>query len=168
MGSGFVLDEGTVLTNRHVVDGARTITVTAGDGTSIGVTSASESNFVDLGVVHVARTSVQGLRLADVDSPRGTTVSVVGYPLDGPLTTTGGQIAEYVVEPAISAVDPVLRLNVDLNPGNSGGPVVDGDGRVVGVAYASERSTGYGLAVPASTVRAALRDVSGLVPVAPC
>jgi hypothetical protein len=62
----------------------------------------------------------------------------------------------------ISSIDPVLRVNVDRNPGKPGGPVVDPGVRVVGVAFSSGRATGHGLAVGVSTVVAALRDTAGL------
>lgn len=168
MGSGFVVDGHTVLTNRHVVEGAQEIRVETRDGTPLEVESADESDYVDLGIIHIAPTSVVPLSLAGGNAARGTAVRVLGYPLNGPLTTTGGLVAEYVVDDSISAVDPVIRLNVDLNPGNSGGPVIDPGGRVVGIAYASERSTGYGLAVAAATVEAARRDLNGLRPVEAC
>lgn len=168
VGSGVVTSESRVLTNRHVVDGATTIVVETWEGRSLGFVSADVAGSVDLAVLTVDTAGAAALPLAAAAAARGTPVFALGFPFGAAFASVSGIVAEYMIVPELSPVDPVIRLDIDLNPGNSGGPVVDAAGTVVGLAYATERRTGYGLAIPALTIASALRDATDLRPVVPC
>jgi S1-C subfamily serine protease len=153
IGSGFVLPGGVVVTNRHVIDQPRTISLNTWDGRSLEATVSGIAVDSDLAVLQLdddAELPVAELRTDPVEV--GETIVAVGYPGGGPAAVTTGKVvgladAELLGEPA-----PVLRVDATIRPGNSGGPLLDEEGRVVGVVFALEIGTGYGLAVPVGTL----------------
>ena len=153
-GSGFPFAPNRVMTNAHVVAGVRSPDVAVG-GT--GKTYPAKVVYFDA-QIDVAVLAVPGLP-ADplqfsLDAERGDSVAVIGYPEDGPLTATPGRVrdVQYAGGRDIYSHDDVLReivsMRVEVRPGNSGGPVVDGNGEVIGVVFASSSEgsdTGYAL-----------------------
>jgi S1-C subfamily serine protease len=95
-------------------------------------------------------------RFGDLASS-GDAVTAVGYPLGGPLTLSAGTVIDRVDGASLGIEGPVMRLTATVRPGNSGGPVLDRKGHVVGIVYAIERATGFGLAVPVDTLRSLVR-----------
>jgi S1-C subfamily serine protease len=172
VGSGFLLDPRTIITNRHVVEGAQEITVETWQGEELTVEVASRAGFADVAVVRLAA-AVSGLRrpvaaLAPADPGPGTPVRAFGYAEGGPLQVTSGRVESYVSDLRLESFGKVMRADVDIETGNSGGPVLDDDERVVGVVYAIELSSDLALIIPVSTLHRLLTDRAGLAPVEAC
>jgi S1-C subfamily serine protease len=151
-GSGFVVDVGdgpVILTNRHVVDGARQVAVRALDGTANArVVEVEVSDVADVAVLRVADPGglPPALRLVDRPVAVGDDVRLVGFPAARPATTAGT---------VVEAAPAQLLLELEVVPGASGSPVVDASGHVVGQIHAVTAG-GLGLATPAELlVRAA-------------
>jgi S1-C subfamily serine protease len=153
IGSGFVLPGGVVVTNRHVIDQPRAVTINTWDGVSLeaSVTGiAVDSDLAILQLSEAAELPVAELRTTPVEV--GETVVAVGYPGGGPATVTTGSVVGLVDGELLDEPAPVLRVDAVIRQGNSGGPLLDEAGRVVGVVFALEVGTGYGLAVPVTTL----------------
>jgi S1-C subfamily serine protease len=154
IGSGFVLPGGIVVTNRHVVDEPRRVTLNTWDGVSLDADVTGIAVDSDLAVLRLADDAdlpVAELRTTPVQV--GETVVAVGYPGGGPATVTTGEVLGMVdVEDLLGEPSPVIRVDATIRQGNSGGPLLDEEGRVVGVVFALEVGTGHGLAVPVDTL----------------
>ena len=157
-GSGTVIaPDGWVLTNAHVVEGVRDVEVRLHDGSTAGGRVAGTDPATDLALV---RANASGLEYATVgDSHRlraGQLVVAIGSPLGFQSTVSAGVVS--ALGRSLRGrdgrlIDNVIQHTAPLNPGNSGGPLVDGRGRIVGVNTAIiAMAQGIGFAVPASTV----------------
>jgi S1-C subfamily serine protease len=154
-GSGFLAGGGMVVTNRHVVDEARTITVTLHDGTRPPVVRVERVVTADVGLVTLAPAELpEPLSLAVEAAEVGDAVVVRGYPLDAGLHHERGRVVG--IDRRDGAAWPTLRMSAVVRPGSSGGPVTRSDGRVVGVVFALERAVDYSIAVPAAAISEAL------------
>ena len=141
-GSGFIIsDDGLAITNNHVVTGAATIEVFIGgdDSTAYNAQIVGVSECNDLALIQIATDeTLPYLEWVDEPPTVGTEVYAAGFPLGDPeYTLTRGiiakaktQIADYIV-----AVDSAIEHDANLQPGNSGGPLVDVNGRLVGVNF---------------------------------
>jgi putative serine protease PepD len=169
-GSGFVIDEeGHIVTNQHVVDGAQSVTVTFSDGTEEQATVVGADPSTDIAVLDVDRPSSQLTPLsftADGSLEVGDAVIAIGSPfgLQGTLTTgVISALGREIESPNRFTIENVVQTDAALNHGNSGGPVLDLQGRVVGVAaqIASESggSDGIGYAVPGDTAQRVAREL---------
>lgn len=175
-GSGWVARAGLVVTNAHVVAGQDDTTVQlGGEGASVGAEAVWYDPRNDLAILRAPDLGgAPGLRM-DVDAEAGTSAAVLGFPEDGPYDVRParlGQTANVLTQDAYGR-GPVQRSITSLRglvrQGNSGGPVVDGRGRVVATVFAAatgRERTAYG--VPDSVVRDALRRVRGPVDTGPC
>ncbi|MDO9354595.1 MAG: trypsin-like peptidase domain-containing protein [Solirubrobacteraceae bacterium] len=166
-GTGFVVAQnGTIVTNAHVVDGASSVRVIFDDGdASVEGTVLGRDVSADLAVVKIDPDSVKKLTvlgLADSDDvTTGQEVLAVGYPLGLDRTATSGivsGIGRQIKAQNGFSIDKVIQTDASINPGNSGGPLLDGRGRVIGVnsqiaATGSGSNTGIGFAIPSNTVR---------------
>jgi len=157
-GSGFVGPDGTVITNRHVVDGATSISVETAAGERWEVTTAETAVAADLARLRVPGTGhppVAGVAPADARS--GTSVRVIGFPRGGPVAATVGRVVDVTDgERDLGGAPRTQRISAVVEPGNSGGPLLDADGHVVGIVYAVELATGHGLVIPASEIKSAM------------
>ncbi|MDD7772697.1 MAG: trypsin-like peptidase domain-containing protein, partial [Firmicutes bacterium] len=149
-GTGFIITEdGYILTNHHVVEGAKTLTVTLNDGTEYPATLVgSESAISDVALLKIDATGLTTVDIGDSDSLQvGEEVCTIGNPL-GELTNT-------LTVGYISAKDreintdgtPINMMQTDaaINSGNSGGPLFDMNGNVVGITtakYSGETNSG--------------------------
>jgi S1-C subfamily serine protease len=164
IGSGFVLPGGVVVTNRHVIDQPRQVTLNTWDGRSLEASVTGIAIDSDLAVLQLeddVDLPVAELRTTPVRA--GETVVAVGYPGGGPATVTTGSVVGLVDGELLGEPSAVLRVDATIRQGNSGGPLLDEDGRVVGVVFALEVGTGYGLAVPVTTLLERLEG-EGLTP----
>jgi S1-C subfamily serine protease len=181
-GSGWVAAPGLVVTNAHVVAGETDTTVEIG-GNPPGLPAAivDFDPHDDIAVLRVGGLNERVLPLAR-GAPPGTPAAILGYPLDGPFDVEPGRIGQTQVATTQDAYGngPVQRsieaLRGLVRPGNSGGPLVDAAGQVVGTVFAaitgsSGTANGDGLAVPNALVRAQLAQAerrSGTVGSGPC
>jgi len=94
-----------------------------------------------------------GLTLAPADPPRASPVWVAGYPLGGALKLVRGTVLNYTSGGPFGESGRLMRSDAPLKSGNSGSPVLDASGRVVGVAFGVESDNSDALIVPVSTVR---------------
>jgi hypothetical protein len=175
-GSGWVAGDGLVVTNAHVVAGQDDTTVQpGGEGASTDADAVWFDPRNDLAILRVPGLSgARPLRM-NVNAEPGAEAAVLGFPEDGPYDVRParvGQTATVVTQDAYGR-GPVQRLITSIRGlvrhGNSGGPLVDADGRVVATIFAAasgRRRTGYG--VPDSVVREALGRVGGPVDTGPC
>jgi S1-C subfamily serine protease len=153
VGSGFVLPGGVVVTNRHVVDQPRQVSINTWDGLSREADVSGIAVDSDLAVLQLR--DATGLPVAELRTTpvqTGETVVAVGYPGGGPATVTTGTVVGRVDGELLGEPAPVLRVDATIRQGNSGGPLLDEEGRVVGVVFALEVGTGYGLVVPVTTL----------------
>jgi len=168
VGSGFVLPGGLIVTNRHVVGTPRTIEVSTWDGVALEVTVDGVALDSDLAVLRTLEAeSLPSVELREATAVVGEPVIVVGYPEGGPSTITTGRVVavqdgELFGEPA-----EVLVIDAAVREGNSGGPVLDADGLVIGVVFARDPDAELGLAVPVATLLARL-DAAVLAPPGGC
>ncbi|HEX9993450.1 MAG TPA: serine protease [Acidimicrobiales bacterium] len=157
-GSGVVIGDGMLVTNRHVVEGAGELQVSTWDGRTFDVGVASTATRADLAVARVEGDLPPAIVPADDDPRPGSAVSAVGYPLGSQLAFSDGEVVDYQAGAHYGEESEVLRVTAQLRPGNSGGPLVDEQGRLVGVVFAVESSTDLGLAIPVSALQALLAD----------
>ncbi|MDI6858167.1 MAG: trypsin-like peptidase domain-containing protein [Dehalococcoidia bacterium] len=165
-GSGVIFaSDGRILTNEHVVRGARTVQVTLPDGRRFqaGVEYADPST--DLAVLRVGATHLPVAQLT-TETPRvGQLVIAIGNPFGLDFTVTAGVVSALgrsLRAPGVELVD-LVQMDTPVNPGNSGGPLVDAHGRVVGITTAvMPFARGVGFAVPVKTVIEALARLEQL------
>lgn len=163
VGSGFMLDEHTVVTNRHVVEDAQRITLTTYDGDQYDATTSAIADFADLAIVTVDKPFEFASPLGDAEPASGDVLDVVGYPLGGPLETRSGPFVGRVPDSLAPGSDDVERISVQAEHGNSGSGVYDANGNVVGVLYATDDS-GQSFAVTLESLKTFLADESLQLP----
>jgi len=170
-GSGFVYDtKGNVITNEHVVDGATSISVTFSNGASYKGTVVGTDASTDLAVVHVNAPSslLTPLVLGDSDAVGvGDGVVAIGSPFGLEETVTSGIVSalhRQMTSPNNFTISDSIQTDAAINHGNSGGPLLDLHGHVIGVNTQIESdsggSDGVGFAIPSNTVKSI---VSGLI-----
>lgn len=165
-GSGFALNKRTLVTNRHVVAGAELLEVATSDGRTLRVSAAEVGVLGDIAFVTVDGTLPVTADLTG-RAAAGADIAAVGYPLGGPFTISSGVVVDRIPGFDFAVQGDILRITAAVQPGNSGGPLLDRRGRVTGIVYAIERATGLGLAIPMDTVNR-LIDRAGFEPVPPC
>jgi hypothetical protein len=177
-GSGWVAGPGTVVTNAHVVAGEDDTTVQVeGSGAKLGARAYAFDPTNDIAVLHVEELpdSARSLPLAGDPSP-GTAAAILGFPKNGPYRSEPGRLGQTrtVVTQDAYGRGPVNReltsLRGTVRSGNSGGPMVDGEGRVVTTIFAAVRGEAQpgGFGVPNAVVRRALERARGPVGTGPC
>lgn len=166
LGSGFAVTPHVLLTNRHVLAGASELDINTWDGRDTSVDAAEVGALGDLGVVETTE-SLPKVAHFGRPAKAGDLVTVVGYPLGGPLTFAPGTVVDRVDGTPFGINGSVVRLTAKVEHGNSGGPVLNAHGQVVAVVFAIEISTGFGLAIPVDTVASLVR-AGGLEDVPPC
>ncbi|MCW2776483.1 MAG: peptidase and chymotrypsin/Hap [Frankiales bacterium] len=155
-GSGFAVGPHRLVTNRHVVEGARHLTLDTSDGQQLEVEVAAEADDDDLAVITTTEVLPAPLQLAAEEAAPGALVTALGFPLGGPLSRQDGRVIDRVAGARFETPSEVLRSDVHIRPGNSGGPLLDSTGHVVGVVFAVELSGGDALALPVTRLRAVL------------
>ncbi len=166
-GSGFAVDEHTLVTNRHVVADSEALEVSTYDGRDLEVSAAGSASLADLALVRTADPLPSYPTLADGDPRPGDDVTVVGYPEGGELTITAGTVIGPTTDPLHENLGEVLLTDAPVEPGSSGSAALDAKGRVIGVVYA-KTSDGRSLLVPLSTLERVLDDADGFRALPPC
>lgn len=141
VGSGFVLDAHTVVTNRHVVEDAPTITLSTYDGQVFEASGSVIADFADLALVKVDATLQFPATIAAEGPTAGDVLEIVGYPLGGPLDTRTGPYLERVADRLVQGRNDVDLIQVASEHGSSGSGVYNADGAVVGVLYATDEAS---------------------------
>jgi serine protease Do len=166
VGAGFILDQdGTVLTNAHVVERASAIMATLFDGQQVRVEVIGSDPETDLAVLQLPRDKgpYATVPLGDSDQLQvGQRALVVGSPFGLGFTLTSGIISGLGPLPGKRGLvdSRVIQTTAPINPGNSGGPLVDTQGRVVGISTAMlAGAQNIGFAIPINTAKAVLAEL---------
>lgn len=166
MGSGTVIDpKGYVLTNNHVVKGAKRITVTLWDGEALNGELVGSCSAHDIAVVKVDREGLVVAELGDSDKLRvGQRVYAIGNPfgLAGGPTITSGVISALnrTIESRRGLLERLVQTDAAINPGNSGGPLVDLEGKVVAINTAIiPFAHGIGFAIPINSAKKCASEI---------
>ena len=166
LGSGFVVDKvGHVVTNYHVVQGAREIDVSFSNHESMRAHVVGSDPSTDIAVLKVGASSraLTPLPLGDSDKVRvGDSVVAIGNPFGLDRTVTAGIVSalqRQIQSPNNWAIDHVIQTDAPINHGNSGGPLLNADGQVIGVnaqistGGTGDGNVGIGFAIPINTVK---------------
>ena len=164
LGSGFIIDgEGYVVTNNHVIQGAEDITVILRDDTQLKAKLVGSDARVDLAVLKVdppGKKPLPAVKFGDSDKTRvGDWVVAIGNPFGLGHSVTAGIISARGRSLSNESLDDYLQTDAAINKGNSGGPLFNTDGEVIGVntAIYSPSGTNAGLAfsIPSNIVKQA-------------
>src|SRR5213592_4483299 len=160
-GSGFIVSQdGYILTNNHVVQGADRVTVRLYDNREFAAKTIGTDPNTDIAVIKILTTGLPTVRLGDADSTKiGNWVLPFGNPLGEAFTftVTAGIVSAkgrgvQGLNSGGLAIHDFIQTDAAINPGNSGGPLVNVRGEVIGInaAIASETGfySGYGFAIP--------------------
>jgi len=163
LGSGFIIDaSGIVVTNNHVIADADEITVILNDGTRLKATLLGKDTKVDLAVLKVTTDHpLKGVKFGDSDKLRlGEWVIAIGNPFSLGGTVTAGIVSARNRDINSGPYDNYIQTDAPINRGNSGGPLFNLDGEVVGINTAiispSGGSIGIGFSVPSKTAVAVI------------
>jgi putative serine protease PepD len=167
LGAGFVADSGGyILTASHVVGTESTVTVRLKDGTTAKGDVVAADRTIDTAVVKVAQT---GLPVAELGSSAdvrvGQTAIAIGSPFGFDQTVTKGIVSglDRTLDTEVGQLTGLIQTDAPINQGNSGGPLADKDGRVIGINTAIASSTGgsngVGFAIPIDTAKGLLQKV---------
>lgn len=158
--------DGLALTNSHVVHGATAVEVELVPGSAELADVVGDDPFTDLALLRLARSApYPALELGDSNALRvGRVVLALGAPFGLARTVTMGivgALGRTLLGPRGRAIEGVIQTDAQLNPGSSGGPLVDVEGRVVGINTAMHPGgAGLCFAVPANTARAVLTEIA--------
>ncbi|HOJ15778.1 MAG: trypsin-like peptidase domain-containing protein [Caldisericia bacterium] len=186
-GSGFIVSEdGYILTNNHVVEGANTIKVTLKNGKKYDGKVVGTDSLSDIAVITINAKKLPTLTLGDSDKARvGETVIAIGNPLGYDYTVTVGVISgiQREITPPSSSETPelpfpfffpyleteqtattpmvgVIQTDAPINPGNSGGPLINLKGEVVGINFMIESDAqGLGFAVSSNVAKKVMNEI---------
>ncbi len=169
-GTGFVIGPDHVLTNAHVVGGASAVGVEV-DGQLVTATVVDYDSEQDTAVLYVPGLDLPALTFDPQTQPAESDAIVLGYPLGGQFTVSAGRVRSVteLTGPDIYQSTTVQRqvylLRALVRPGNSGGPVLDADGEVIGLVFGAaidDPETGFALTAAeiADTVAAGLTDTT--------
>jgi S1-C subfamily serine protease len=139
-GTGFVIAPQRVITNAHVVAGTDRVQVETIDGT-LDATVVNYDPQTDIAILRVPGLRAPVLQLAAKQANTGTNGLVLGYPLDGPYTASAARVRERIhlrgpdIYNASTVVRNVYTVRAVVRSGNSGGPLLDGSGQVLGLVF---------------------------------
>jgi hypothetical protein len=164
MGSGLLIsNDGLIVTNRHVIDGANMVMVTLYDGTKAKGLVVHKHEYRDLALIRAAVKQEQcfGLDGSISSAQAGDEVLAIGHPRGLTFTATRGIVSESLRQ---LPNGPFVQHDVAINPGNSGGPLLDSSGALVGLNTQFQlNAQGLGFAIPAAEVRAYVNSVLDMI-----
>jgi S1-C subfamily serine protease len=167
-GSGFIIDkEGHILTNFHVISGARKVEVILSNKKHYPATIVGTDKTQDLAVIQIKAPDLKPVTLGSSASLQvGQKVLAIGNPFgifSGTMTRGIVSSIRQVQEPGGNYIDEAIQTDAAINPGNSGGPLLNRSGEVVGIntmiASSSGGSVGVGFAIPIDTAKAVIGDL---------
>lgn len=166
LGSGFIIDaSGLIVTNNHVIDGADEITVTLADNTKLKATLVGRDERVDVALLRVkADKPLPSVQFADSATARvGDWALAIGNPFGLGGTVTAGIISALQRDIHSGPYDEFIQTDASINQGNSGGPLFNMKGEVIGINTAiysrSGGSIGIGFAVPANLAKSVVAQL---------
>ena len=188
-GSGFIIDgEGHILTNTHVIAGARQVEVTLWNKKKYPAVVIGADRQKDLAIIQITAKNLSPAVLGDSKTLEvGQKVYAIGNPFGLSGTMTRGIISSIrsIRGPEGGAIDKAIQTDAAINPGNSGGPLLNSRGEVIGInslilTGGAEQSAGVGFAIPINSAKAVLSDlvqfgrirrpslgIAGLLPIGP-
>ncbi|MEA2634269.1 MAG: hypothetical protein QOH92_1036 [Chloroflexota bacterium] len=172
IGSGIVLDtSGDILTNAHVIAGARQMQVTLSNGQTVTATLVGSNSSADLAVIRVSvpASSLHPVTLGNSDSVQiGDMVYAIGSPFGLSGSLTEGIVSNLNQGGSAStgaSMSGLIQTDAAINPGNSGGPLVNTQGQVIGINNSIESpvdgNVGVGFAIPINQVKQILSSLEG-------
>ena len=167
-GSGFLMDDqGHIVTNYHVVSGARSIEVTLADQSRHTAKLVGRDRLSDLAVIQISdRKNFPFVRLGDSDRLQvGQKVLAIGNPFGFQGTLTTGVISALgrnIRDQEGQLLEDLIQTDAAINPGNSGGPLLNSRGEVIGINTAiigPGTNVGVGFAIPVNTAKSIVADL---------
>ncbi|MDQ6603324.1 MAG: trypsin-like peptidase domain-containing protein [Chloroflexota bacterium] len=163
LGSGVIFDnQGDILTNNHVVEGASSLSVQLADGTQIDATLVGRDPSQDIAVVKIDAARAPAIAtLGDSNTVKlGQAVVAIGSPETLANTVTAGVVSG--IGRQIDTYSGLIQTDAAINPGNSGGPLVNAQGQVIGLntlGLASQGDQGLNFAIPINTAKQAAQTL---------
>jgi serine protease Do len=163
-GSGFVIQGGYIVTNNHVVDNAKSMTVILNDGREMAATLVGTDPKTDLAVVKVSGSLPVAVAWGDSSRARpGDNVFAIGAPFGLGNTVTAGIVSARGRDINSGAYDDYIQVDAPINQGNSGGPLFDQSGQVIGVNSAIFSPTGgnvgIGFSIPSELAQNIVQQI---------
>ena len=158
-GSGVIIDErGYVLTSHHVVEGAQHIEVVLNDGTKLPATMVGCDRITDVAVLRITAPGMdyRPVEFGDSDTVRvGDVAIAIGSPFSLQSSVTVGHVSQKGRRMQVLPYEDFIQTDAAINEGNSGGPLIDVDGRLIGInaaikTDAAERGVGIAFAIPSN------------------
>jgi serine protease Do len=158
-GSGWIIDEdGLIVTNNHVVEGANSVTVTLADGRTFPAETIRTDQLSDLAIIKIDAHNLPAAKVGDSAELRvGDWVVAIGNSLGMGISATKGIVSAQGISLSVSegqTLDDLIQTDAAINPGNSGGPLVNMAGEVIGITsikVAQVGVEGMGYAISSNT-----------------
>jgi S1-C subfamily serine protease len=166
-GTGFLIEEG-VVTNQHVVEDAALIRLTNDSGERIDIVSWQASKDRDLALLQMGSHRAPALDLLDRNPIPGALVATIGYPLGEELSIRDGRIFSVVDGDEYGIDGEFFSMTSEALSGDSGGPVISSEGKVVGVTTYLLYKDNLSVAIPVEDLRGFLSDRIELATTKPC
>jgi serine protease Do len=166
LGTGFIIEkDGHIVTNAHVVDGAETVKVTFSDGTTADAKVIGEDKATDIALIKVdTKKDLTTVGFGDSDKAEvGEPVVAIGNPFGLGTSVSTGIVSALGRDLQSGPFDNYIQTDAAINKGNSGGPLFDDNGEVIGMNTAilspTGGSVGIGFSVPSDTIKTVVTDL---------
>jgi serine protease Do len=164
LGSGFIISpDGHILTNNHMVEGAEKVTVELTDGRKFTAEITGTDPVTDIAVIKINADNLPYLEFADSDALEvGEWVLAIGNPLSFSHTVTAGIVSAKGRSVGLAKIENFIQTDAAINRGNSGGPLLNLEGKVVGMntaIYGATGNIGIGFAIPANMAQHAYKQI---------
>lgn len=164
-GSGVIISQdGYIVTNNHVVEGADELTVTLNDNREFSARIIGTDKATDLALIKVASSNLPAIKIASSDDLKvGEWVLAIGHPFNLRATVTAGIVSAKARSLGANGVEAFIQTDAAINAGNSGGALVNVNGELVGInamLYSQTGNfTGYGFAIPTTIMNKVVADL---------
>ena len=164
LGSGFIISpDGYILTNNHMVEGAEQVNVELADGRKFIAKITGKDPDIDIAVIKIDADNLPYLELADSDTLEvGEWVLAIGNPLGFSRTVTAGIVSAKGRSVGLENIENFIQTDAAINRGNSGGPLLNLTGKVVGMntaIYGATGNIGIGFAIPSNMAKHAYEQI---------